>query len=267
MITFKSNPFAWDTSSRYVTSDVMDVSLKSDGGYLHFSRLEEAFELFIPLKNQRKKETSGRFFVKRSNSFENIRYHRIVIPSHKVVAIIDIVPVENDLLKIFISAGARPTRENYSYSTYVPNFSSCKNVTTSNGYQQCSSISPYRLLVSSSLTGETGIHYVGILWNKNSSDTLRMNDTSNESDVHRRLSRSTCDTKSARKKRSCITVKDPPTTPPPTPKIIKPPYNSNADANYTMSVSISSCFYWSKEKQHWTNDGCKVIIVRNSRMS
>ncbi|XP_078351373.1 polycystin family receptor for egg jelly-like [Oculina patagonica] len=261
MITFKSNPFVWDASSRDVTSDVMDVSIKTNRGPLHLSKLEEPFELYIPLKHQKKKETGGQFFVKMSKSFENIRYHKIVIPSHKAVAIIEIVPEENySVLNIFISAGVRPTPENYSHSTHVPNYSSCRNnITSGNGYQQCSTISPYRLLVSSSMTGATGIHYIGILLNKNSSDGLISNNTSTKEDFHRRHSRrSICNTKSGRKKRSCIGVKDPPTTPPPTPKIIKPVYNSSADANYTMSVSISSCLYWSKEKQQWTNDGCKV---------
>ncbi|KAL9989666.1 hypothetical protein ACROYT_G004234 [Oculina patagonica] len=258
VIAFKSNPFAWDMSSRYVTSDVMDVSIKTNGSYLHLSKLKEPFELYIPMKQQKKQETDGHFFVKRSKSFENIRYHKILIPSERAVAIIDIVPIESNLLTIFISAGFRPTADNYSYSTYVPNYSSCRKVTTGNGYQQCSSISPYRLLVSSSMTGASGIHYIGIVLHNNTSDGLRMNDTSTKGDVHRRHLRSACNTKRGRKKRSCIGVKDPPTTPSRTLKIIKPAYNSNADANYTMSASISSCLYWSKEKRQWTNDGCKV---------
>ena len=130
-----------------------------------------------------------------------------------------------------------------------------------NDSQQCSSISPFRLLISSGLTGALGDHYVGILLHKNSSEGLRMNDTSTEGDVHRRHSRSICNSTSGRKKRSCIGVKDPPSTPSPTPQIIKPPHNSTVDVNYTMSVWINSCLYWSKEKQQWTNDGCKVIRV------
>lgn len=250
---------------------MIDVSIKTNGSYVHLSQLEEPFELYIPLKHQKKQGTDDNFFVKWSKSFENIRYHKIVIPSDGAVAIIDIVPVENNFLDIFISVGFRPTPENYTYSTYVPNYSNCRKFTSSTESHHCSSISPYRLLVSSSLTGATGDHYVGILLHKNSSDGLRMNDTSTKGDVHRRHSRSTCNSMSGRKKRSCVGVKDPPNTPPPKPEIIKPPYNSTVDANYTMSVSISSCLYWSKEKQQWTNDGCKVIrviivVIRNMRV-
>lgn len=237
----------------------MDISVKSNGGYLHLTKLEEPFELYIPLKHRTKKETGGHFFVKRSNRFENIRYHKIVIPSHKAVAIVDIVPIGNEPLEIFISSGVRPTPENYSYSTYVPYYSGCSDNATSNGYQQCRSKSPYRLMVSSSSTGATGNHYVGILLHKNSSDSSRMNDTSTKGDDHSRQLRSMCNTNSGRKKRSCIGVKDPPTTPPPKPKFIKPEYDPNSDVNYTMSVSISSCLYWSKDQQKWINDGCKVI--------
>lgn len=259
VITFQSNPFVWDSSSRYVTSNVMDISVKSNGGHLHLTKLEEPFELYIPLKHRTKKETGGYFFVKRSKGFENIRYHKIIIPSQKAVAIIDIVPRGNDPLEIFISTGVRPTPENYNYSTYVPNYSRCSNISISSRYQQCSFISPYRLMVSSSSTGATGNHYVGILLHKNSSVNSRMNDTSTKGADHSRQSRSMCNTKSGRKKRSCIEVKDPPTTPPPKPKVIKPEYDPNSDVNYTMSVSISSCLYWSKDQQQWTNDGCKVI--------
>lgn len=261
VITFGSNPFLWDITSANVTSDVLDINIKTNGSDVRFSQLEEPFELFIPLRKQTKQGTEDKFFVKWSDGFENIRYHKIIIPSDGAVAIIDIVPTENNFLDIFISAGFRPTPENYTYTTYVPNYSNCREITSTNDSQQCSSISPYRLLVSSSLTGALGDHYVGILLHKNSSDGLRMNDISEEGDVHRRHSRSICNSKSGRKKRSCIGVKDPPSTPSPKPEIIKPPYNSTVDVNYTMSVWISSCLYWSKEKQQWTNDGCKVIRV------
>ena len=261
MITFGSNPFLWDKTSENVTSDVLDINIKTNGSDVRFSQLEEPFELFIPLKYQKKQGSDDKFFVKLSNSFENIRYHKIIIPSDGAVAIIDIVPAEHKFLKIFISAGFRPTPENYTYTTFVPNYSTCGKATSNNDSQQCKSISPYRLLVSSSLTGALGDHYVGILLHKNSSEGLGMDDTSTEGDVHRRHSRSICNSMSGRKKRSCIGVKDPPQTPPPKPEIIKLPYNSTVDVNYTMSVWISSCLYWSKKKQQWTNDGCKVIRV------
>ena len=240
---------------------MLDVSIKTNGSNVQFSQLEEPFELFIPLKHQKKQGTDNNFFVKWSNSFENIRYHKIDIPSDGAVAIIDIVPARNNFLDVFISAGFRPSPENYTYSTYVPNYSNCRKGASSTDSQMCSSISPYRLLVSSSLTGASGEHSIGILLHKNSSSGLRRNDTSTKGDVHRRHSRSICNSRSGRKKRSCIGVKDPPNTPQPTPEIIKPPYNSTVDVNYTMSVWISSCLYWSKPKQKWTNDGCKVIWV------
>lgn len=240
---------------------MLDINIKTNGSDVNFSQLEEPFELFIPLKEQKKQGTDDKFFVKWSNSFENIRYHKIVIPSDRSVAIIDIVPEENTFLDIFISARFRPTPENYIYTTYVPNYSNCREATSSNDSQQCNSISPFRLLISSSLTGALGDHYVGILLHKNSSEGLRMNDISAEGKVHRRHSRAICNSMSGRKKRSCIGVKEPPSTPPPKPEIIKPLYSSTVDVNYTMSVWISSCLYWSKEKQQWTNDGCKVIRV------
>jgi len=239
----------------------MDVSIKTNGSYAHFSQLEEPFELFIPLKHQKKQGKDKKFFVKWSNSFENVRYHKVDIPSDGAVAIIDIVPAENNFVDIFISAGFRPSPGNYTYSTYVPNYSNCRKVASGAESQRCRSISPYRLLVSSSLTGASGEHYIGILLHKNSSRSVRKNDTSTKGDVNKRHSRSIYNSRSGRKKRSCIEVKNPPNTLQPKPEIIKPPYNSTVDVNYTMSVWISSCLYWSKEKHQWTNEGCKVIRV------
>jgi hypothetical protein len=62
-------------------------------------------------------------------------------------------------------------------------------------------------------------------------------------------------------KRGCVGVKDPPTTPAPTPLIIIPLYNSSTDVNYTMSVSVTGCLYWSEKKSKWTSEGCKVLAI------
>ena len=262
MLTFKYNPFYWDNTSKSITSAVVDFSIKRDGTAFHISNLKEPFELYIPLIQQQKQKKVGAFFVKSSKMFENIRYHKITIPSDKAIAIIDIVPAGSNLLKVFIGAGVRPTPKNYSFSSHVPHYGNCRNSVPVTGRQQCRSISRYRLLISSNLTGATGDYYIGILFHGNYSNGRTVNEASTKIDFHaKRQLRSVCNSKGHRKKRFCVEVKDPPTKPPPTPRIIEPTYNLH-DVNYTMSVSISSCLYWSNQEQQWTSKGCKVITSR-----
>ncbi|PFX27644.1 Polycystic kidney disease protein 1-like 2 [Stylophora pistillata] len=161
MLIFKYNPFYWDNTAKNITSAVRDLSIKRNGTEIHISDLKEPFELFIPLKTQSVRRTFNTFFVKPSETFENIRYHEISIPSEETVAIIDIVPSGNNLLEVFISAGIRPTPENYSFNSQIPHYGNCGNsVSETILDQQCS---PYRLLISSSLTGKTGVYYIAIL--------------------------------------------------------------------------------------------------------
>lgn len=258
MLIFKYNPFYWDNTAKNITSAVIDLSIKRNGTEIHISDLKEPFELFIPLKTQSVRRTFNTFFVKPSETFENIRYHEISIPSEGTVAIIDIVPSGNNLLEVFISAGIRPTPENYSFNSQIPHYGNCGNsVSETILDQQCS---PYRLLISSSLTGKTGVYYIAILFRRNYSNKGRKaKETDTEGDflVKRQLPSPSKDT-GVRKKRFCVDVKDPPTTPPPILNTVNSAYILN-DVNYTMSVSISSCLYWSKQDRKWTSKGCKVI--------
>ncbi|PFX11751.1 Polycystic kidney disease protein 1-like 2, partial [Stylophora pistillata] len=70
--------------------------------------------------------------------------------------------------------------------------------------------------------------------------------------------RSYCKDGGRRKKRSCVGSKDPPPIPTPKPVILLPDFNASTDLNYTLVVSIGSCFYWSEEKEYWTEEGCKI---------
>lgn len=56
----------------------------------------------------------------------------------------------------------------------------------------------------------------------------------------------------------CVEFKDPPTTPPPTPRVIIPEYDPSTDVNYTLSISMAACLYWSEAKEKWTSYGCRV---------
>lgn len=252
MVTFKGNPYGWTNTSRYVKSSVLSLDLKNmDGTRLNISGLSHPIELFIPeneSNNATPNDPRDHLFVKPYNDSKAIRYHKIALNNDFDAALVEIRPDENAVFDIFVSAGERPTPDNYTFRTIIPDGSSCRSFKPGTGYLNCSN-SPYTFSLSRSITGNVGDHFIGI---------RLANETDNKRNKRSRVLRS-CMNRRGRQKRSCIGVKDPPTTPPPTPKLIKPKYDNRTDVNYTMSVTIKSCLYWSESKQDWTSEGCKVF--------
>lgn len=252
MTSFNENPFTWDDSAKGIKSSVVDFSLKKDDGTpLEISGLKDPVELFIPVSRQEQKtgnKSDEKYFAKPSDGSSNLRYHRIDIPSANSIVFFEIQPERGEVFEVFVSAQKKPTPTDYQFKTRVPDFSSCTAYSKSTGYHNCSN-NPYEISLSSDVTGKTGTHYIGIMFAGNKTDQSRS-----------RVSRS-CGGHGGRQKRSCIGVKDPPTTPPPSPKIVIPQYNKSTDVNYTMSVTLTSCLYWSEKKQVWTNEGCSVSCI------
>ena len=249
MTSFNKNPFTWDESAKGIQSSVVDFSLKrGDGTSLEISGLKDPVELFIPVTRPDEKSgnrSQAKYFAKPSNGSSNIRYHRIDIPSVNSIVFCEIKPEHGQFFEVFVRAQKKPTPIDYQYRTRVPDFSTCVADSKGTGYHNCSD-NPYEFSITSDVTGKTGVHYIGIMFAANKIDKTRG-----------RVARS-CGGHGGRQKRSCIGVKDPPTTPPPTAKIIIPQYNASTDVNYTVSVTVTSCLYWSEKKQAWTNEGCSV---------
>ncbi|XP_078351488.1 polycystin-1-like protein 2 [Oculina patagonica] len=251
MLTLQVNPFVWTNSSKRIKSSVLRLDLKSeDGSHLNISGLSQPIELFIPEKDQKGdivNNTRDHLFVKRpSNDSSSLRYHRIVIENDFQSAFVEIRPNNNSLFEVFVSSGVKPTPESYAFKTRIPDFSSCRNYDTRIGYSNCTG-NPYTFSLSSNVTGDVGVHFIGI----------RLAVDASESTTRRKRSGivSSCKDSHGRQKRSCIGVKDPPT---PTPEVLVPQYDARTDVNYTMSVKMRSCLYWSERKQTWTSEGCKV---------
>lgn len=254
MLAFKNNPFTWDKSAQTVKSSVLDFKLKASGGEtLNISGLPEPVALFIPIASQEQSSDEGNssteiLFAKTSNGTSNIRYHRFTVSSHDVLVTIQIKPEKGRTMDIFVNYKTKPTPQSNIFNTTIPNFSSCTNMTrnSSNGLN-CSS-DPYTFSFSSLISGHTGTHFLGIRYIKKHSGADNINSRRKRS----------CGQSHGRVKRSCVDVKDAPTTPPPTPKIIIPTYNSSTDANYSLSISVSGCLYWSESQEKWTSEGCRV---------
>lgn len=248
MTSFEENPFTWDKSAKGIQSEVVEFTLKNGGTSLNISGLQEPIELFIPVirtdpKGQNRSHEE--YFVKPSDGYRNLQYHRIDIPSANLRVSFKIRPEKGKFLEIFVAAHRKPTSTDFQFNTRLPNYSSCSAFSKPIGYYNCSS-NPFEVSLSSNVTGKTGVHYIGIMHDSNTTEKSPS-----------RVKRS-CGYTGRRQKRSCIGVKDPPTFPPPTPLIVEPKYNESTDVNYTMAVTVTSCLYWSEKKQSWTNKGCSV---------
>ena len=190
-------------------------------------------------------KTHGHLFVKPSKDSSAIRYHKIVFNSDLETALVEIRPQKNTFFDVFVSAGVKPKPDNYTFRTRIPDVSSCSNVKSGIGFLNCTS-NPYTFSLSSIVTGYVGDHFIGI----------RLANETNEREKRSRALRP-CMHSDGRQKRSCVGVKNPPTTPPPTQRVV-PQYDNRTDKNYTMTVKMGTCLYWSENKQNWTSEGCQV---------
>ena len=250
MVTFTENPYVWANNSIFIKSSVLSLNLKEeDGSRLNISGLSHPIELVIPEKGPKepvKNNDDEHFFVKPYNNPNDIRYHKIVIDSSLGSATVKIRPANNAVFDVFVSPEVKPRPDNYTFKTIIPNFSSCTNPNSENGYSNCINDS-YTFALPASVTERVGELFIGI---RLASYVSKRNKRSHIT--------TSCTDRNGRQKRSCIGVKPPPTTPP---RILIPKYDNETDVNYTMSVKIQNCLYWSDSRQDWTNDGCTVSFL------
>ena len=256
MLLLKENPYTWDPSSENISSSVIQFDLKTENETtLNISGLQDPFQLFLPTKYQTtgsKKTPKGHLFIKPNGS---LQVHQLYLANDDERAFVELRPQNNAIFEVFVASGARPTPEKYNFSRTIPDFSSCTRHGANIGYLNCTS-DPYKFSFSSALTGRTGLQFIGIRLFIN----LTESPASKQPRMRRGVGSSCSHGNGQREKRSCIGVKDPPTTPPPTPVLVIPKYNASADVNYTMSVTVTSCMYWSEKKQAWTSEGCQVLL-------
>ncbi|XP_048586750.1 uncharacterized protein LOC5520842 isoform X2 [Nematostella vectensis] len=256
MMAFKDNPFTWDPSAKNVKSSVVEFTLKTpDGKELEINGLSEPIELYIPQKQEQQKPKTDNdtepeeYFAKPSKGSKNIRSHQITIPSEDMAVTVVIKPQDGKSLEVYVNRLVKPTPQKYKLKKILPDFSSCLEYNETSGYTNCTS-DPYTLMLSAVATGGTGLHFIGVRYfQPDAPPTISTFETRVRRD---------CFSHNGRMKRGCVGVKDPPTTPAPTPLIIIPKYNASTDVNYTMSVSMTGCLYWSNSKSKWTGEGCKV---------
>ena len=216
------------------------------------SNLSQEIELIAPLEKPRLEPQ--KYFVKPSDN-GTMRFHKIVFPGPEYAISIRIVPFGNKTLILYVRYAERPTLEHYDFTSPIPNNAFC-NYSSQKNHTHCSS-DRYTVTLSATNTGHTGIHYMGIVIGEHVDETNKNRTSPN----HVRRVRRGCFRK-GRQKRSCVGVKDPPTTPPPI-LLIKPSFNSSTDVNYTLSVSMATCQYWNVRADAWSTEGCRVCSKRS----
>ena len=250
-MTFKSNPYTWDKGASEIKSSVLDFELKDESGFsLNISNLTQVVELFIPPLEKPTVKKPNTYFVKPNNN-GTMRFHKIVFPGPEYAISIKIVPSDEKILTLYVRYAERPTLEYPSFNASVPDYTSCNYSMENKSHINCST-DPFTVTLSAAVTGHTGLHFIGIVV------AGRANETDNNVTTpgHVRRVRRECFHK-GRQKRSCVGVKDPPTTPAPI-LVIKPPFNATTDVNYTLSVSMGTCQYWNVTADAWSTEGCRV---------
>lgn len=245
-----------------VTSWVVDVVLQTgEKRNLNISGLKKPVHLYIPQNSGNGSpadvtKNTVQYFVKPSyNIYESklIQYHKINIPDQGDMVSVKLHPEKYATsLRVYVSSSDFPTPREHNFSIVLP----CKIEE-----QKCNK-DPYVFSFNTSDTGNNGIHYIGIHYYVNITNDVMFQDEealiSVNGSVQERPRRSIDCDRSRRQKRSCIGVKDPPPPPTPAPIVLRSEYNASTDLNYTLFVTIGSCFYWSEVKEQWTDEGCKV---------
>lgn len=238
MMAFKDNPYTWDKSASSIKSSVIDITLRSSTGMeVEMSNLSKPLGLHIPNRDKSRNlepiKQPRHLFLQPGV----IRYHTLVIPSKEHLVSLRIATVEGRQLTVFFRREFKPTIDNYTSVVNLPDLSSCHS-NTSHKLKNCTEDIHAVQLIGY----ESGLYYVGIALVPPVA----------------RLRRS-CSGTGRRAKRSCVQVKNPPTTPPPTPRIITPQYDGRTDVNYTFSMNMGTCLFWSEQEEEWSNKGCKVV--------
>ena len=243
-VTF--NPYTWDNSSKAIQSSVISLELQSGKAKINVSDLEDDIVMVIPISNPQKNitntsEVPEHSFLKPGKlSFRSYHAELADVPVSVEMSV-----TEECTIELFVKFGSRPSVDNSDLNFNITFKSTCENQTHG---QRNETSCVLEASIVKVVPSKTGTMYVGILY-------LGAKDTTE----HSRKRRSCFG--HGRQRRSCVGFKDPP--PKGVTKTVVPQYDPSTDLNYTMTITQSSCLYWSKDKDKWTSDGCKVTNLRH----
>ena len=209
-----------------IKTSVTSLELQSiDGKNINISNLENDIVIVIPISSPPTNISNGmeHYFLKPNKI--SIRSHYAELADAPVSITLGVAE-EGAVIELFVKFGSRPTMDKFDHN-FILEFTST-----------------YKKRSVAIVPSVSGLLYVGLLFlgAKNATE-------------HSRKRRSCFG--HGRDRRSCVGVKDPP--PKGVSKVVIPQYDPLTDVNYTLTISQSSCLYWSDDKGKWTSDGCKVI--------
>lgn len=202
----------------------------------------------IPRVQNSSRDPAGDKTFLKPNDGSQMQYRKIVIDVAGSSLQMRIKPEGDSIsVSVFIKFARRPTMETFDYKTNAPDFSSCPTSSPIDCTRD-----PYVIIVPGSVLSKKGTYIVGLLYEKSKGSETKVG----------RVRRSSCGGGGGggggRVKRSCVEIKDPPTTPSPKNVTMVPSYDPVTDVNVTISVDVTSCLYWSDTLEKWTSDGCQV---------
>ena len=241
MLSIAFNPFTWDRTRERVNSYVLSLDLKDDQHkVMDISELSSDVVIEMTPKPQNYPLQMSPFFTKNTSP----RFHEIKVDYENTLVQLYIAPEDGLVnLILYFRFSQRPTIKEHDLNATISSYETCfwtkikENLEGKNG---CYSNRPIEVLAK-----RPGRYYVAVLSNSNITKSQK------------RQKRSCFDQR--RQRRACVDIKSPPPTPPHSKnESVVPVFDPSTDHNYTLSVTIGSCVYWSDTKQKWITDGCRV---------
>ena len=245
------------------------MEINADGNILNVSNLEEDIEITVP--GDLKSPNFTEFFTRKQEG--NMGIHQITVDSAGTSYSYDFRP-QNDrsskTLTIYIRYSAKPTKNRHDYIFFLPNYTSCNNITTNNVPELNCADDSYLVYLSSDMLTKLGTYFMGV---EVGQGTTRSNNSSESqgseaSEGKQSRTRRDCmdnedSSEGHRIRRSCIKYKDPP--PKPTELTGSgayvtqvPVYNRATDLLYSMRSTAAKCVFWNEATEGWSSKGCKV---------
>ena len=241
MKSFLSNPYSWDDSAADVTSGAVSFDIQG----VVVSGLSNPISITMPLTVKPSipiltNETSH-YFLKPST----VHVHIISIEKSGTSVFVTIRPQDLSVsISLFVQFGKRPEADKYDKIFHLPDLSTCHSKEVMANLTNCSS-DPFTVFLGDDVLNKTGLYYLRVLRSVNKTVGLK------------RSRRSCFDHR--RQKRACVEDKDPPpTVATVVNKTVVPKYDPRTDVNYTINIDKQNYLYWSRPKQMWTSEGCKV---------
>lgn len=286
----------WNSTCNRPVNKTENLSTKSENTAAtatSVTNLSHPIELYIPFVPQQKLPGMNNpidildpvvnFIALSSNKEHYFVYHKVDLPSPLSTVLVTLKPSLNVKFHVYIQYGFEPTQTNYTFNRTIPDFSSCHYSIDTGAYGNCT-FDPFSLHFSWEDTGNTGTHYIGILY-YGEHENATLDYTPSESKITKRnnplvrikrdltssgfqggyaLLRSKipltpCD-RSRRGKRSCLEYKDPP-LPRPLFELRRKVPEKVASVNYTIRMSSGTCMFWNEDQQTWDRTGCMVSTI------